>query len=205
MRPISGFDRPAFQWLFLSLAVALIGVAGAAAWHARRSADAAAQLRAAEEQARFDTQRLDAQLARERSTREALALELSRLRAGGDAALPRTMPTLTLMPTDTRGPTPPAPSVTAQHATQVVELRLLLPRGKHSQYARFEVVLRDWSGGDVLWSRGGLVPSAIEGRAAAITFLTGDVLRAGSYELLLSGVTRDGQKHEVAAYEISIK
>jgi cell division protein FtsB len=205
VRPVSGFERPAIQWLFVLLGLVLIAVTGGAAWHARRTAAATAQLQANEEQARMEAQRLDAQLARERSTREALALELSRLRAGGDAELPRTMPTLTLMPAETRGPTPPAPSVTAQHATQVIEVRLLLPRGEHSQYARFEVVLRDWSGGDVLWSRGGLVRSAIEGRAAATAFLTGDVLRAGSYELLLSGVTRDGKKDEVATYEVAVK
>jgi len=197
VRPVSGFERPTFQWLFILLGIVLIAVAGGAAWHARRTAAAATELRVAHEQARMEGQRLDAQLARERSTREALALELSRQRAGGDAELPRTMPTLTLMPGETRGPTPPAPSVAAQHATQVIELRLLLPRGEHSQYARFEVVLRDWSGGDVLWSRGGLLRSAIDGRAAVTVFLTGDVLHAGSYELLLSGVTRDGKKDEV--------
>ena len=193
------------QWLFVVLGVALIAVAGGTAWHARRVAGDAASLRTAEQEARLEAQRLDAQLARERSTREALALELSRLRAGGDAELPRTMPTLTLTPSETRGATPPAPSVTAQHATQLIELRLLLPPRSEKQYARFEVVLRDWSGGDVIWSRGGIAPAAVDGRAAVAAFVTGDVIRAGSYELLLYGVTRDGKKDEVASYELTVK
>lgn len=193
------------QWLFVVLGVVLIAVAGGAAWHARRLAADSAALRTAEQEARLEAQRLDAQLARERSTREALALELSRLRAGGDAELPQTMPTLTLTPSETRRATPPAPSVTAQHATQLIELRLLLPPRSEKQYARFEVVLRDWSGGDVAWSRGGIIAATVDGKTAATAFLTGDVMRAGSYELLLAGVTRDGKKEEVATYEVTVK
>ena len=204
MRPISGFERPPFQWLFAALAVVLIAVAGGAAWHARRTAAVATELRAADEGARLERQRLEAQLARERSSREALTLELARQRAGG-AEPPGVMPTLTLTPTGTRGPTPPVPTASAQHATQVIELRLVLPARAEKQFARFDVSWRDWSGGDLLWSRGGMTAAVIDRQAMVTTFLIGDVLRAGSYELLLSGVTLDGRKEEVASYELAVK
>ena len=204
MRPVRGFERPALQWAFVALGVALIAVAAGAAWVARRANAGAEALRAEREGAVIERQRLDAQLARERSTREALTLELARQRAGADEPL-RVMPALTLSPTESRGPKPPSPTVTAQHATQIVELRLLLPARARAQYARFEVVWRDWSGGDVLWSRGGLTASAVDRQPAVTAFVTGDLLRAGSYELLLSGVTVDGRKEEVASYEIGIK
>lgn len=205
MRPVHGFDRPALQWLFVALAIVLIAVAATAAWHARRSAAAAARLEDVDGHARLENQRLDAQLARERSTREALALELSRLRAGGEAELPRTMPTLTLTPSTDRGATPPAATVTAQHGTQVVELRLVLPPRSDKPYTRFEAVLREWTGGDTLWLRGGLVAATIDSRPTVTALITGDVLRAGAYEVIVSGISREGSKDEVATYEFSVK
>jgi len=203
MRPISGFERPLVQWLFVALSVVLIATAGGAAWVARRANAAADLARAAEENGRFEREQLDAQLARERSSREALSLELTRQRESG-AKPTGVMPTLTLTPLTVRGATPPEPSVTAQHATQVIELRLVLP-SSGKRYTAFDIALRDWSTGHVVWSRGGLIATTVDRQAMATTFVTGDVFRAGAYELLLSGMTAEGKKEEVASYEITFK
>ena len=203
MRPISGFERPLIQWLFVALSVVLIATAGGAAWVARRANAASDSARAAEESGRLERQQLDAQLARERSSREALGLELARLRAGSTEPT-RVMPTLTLTPVAKRGATPPDATATVQHATQLLELRLVLPSaGK--PHTRFDVVLRDWSTGDLTWSRGGLTSSKIDRQLMVTAFVTGELFRSGAYELLLSGRNADGQKEEVAAYEIAFK
>jgi hypothetical protein len=203
MRPVSGFERPVVQWLFVALSLVLIVAAGGAAWvarHAKAGADAA---RAADETGRLERQQLEAQLARERSAREALTLELARQRETGSEPV-RVMPTLTLAPVATRGATPPPPAVTMQHATQVIELRLILPPGAE-RYTRFDVVLRDWSSGSVAWSRGGLLATTVDRQRMVAAFVTGDLFKAGPYELLLSGVTRDGHKEEAASYEVAFK
>jgi hypothetical protein len=70
---------------------------------------------------------------------------------------------------------------------------------------RFEVILRSWSGGAVLWMRSGLTASTVDRRPTVAVFVTGDVFPPGAYELLLSGTTPEGQKADVAAYEVSFK
>jgi hypothetical protein len=203
MRPISGFERPIVQWLFVGLSVVLIVTAGAAAWGARRANAAATAARALEEGGRLERQHLDAQLARERSAREALSLELARQRETGAEAA-RMIPTLTLRPLATRGSLPPVATVATQHAAQVIEMRLVLPPGTE-RYARFDVVVRDWATGEAAWSRGGLVAGTIERQRMLSTFVTGDVFRAAAYELLVSGMTANGQRGEVASYEIAFR
>lgn len=115
------------------------------------------------------------------------------------------LPTLTLTPLTSRGAQPPSPTVTAQHATQVIELRLILPPAADKGVSTFEVTMRDWSTGALAWARGGLTASAVDGRRGVTLFITGDAIRAGAYELLLSGAGANGQKQEVAAYEIAVK
>jgi len=202
MRAISGFERPVIQWVFVLLSLLLILAAGAAAWVARRANGAAELARAAEEFGHFERQQLDAQLARERSAREALSLELARQREGG-AEPGRAIPTLTLTPVTTRGATPPPPTVTVQHATQVIELRLVLPSTGTRETA-FDATLRDWSSGQVVWSRGGLTSSTIDRQLMVTTYVTGDLFRPGAYEVLLSGRMVEGPK-ELAAYEVAFK
>src|SRR5687768_14276849 len=203
MRPISGFERPLIQWLFVLLSLCLMVAAGGAAWLARRANAAADLARSAEQAARFEGQQLDAQLARERSSREALSLELTRQREGV-ADPTRVVPTLTLTPVTVRGATPPEPSVTTQHATQVIELRLVLPStGK--RFTRFDIALRDWSSGQVVWSRGGVSAATIHRQPMVTAYVTGELFRPGAYELLLSGQTPEGKKEEVASYEITFK
>jgi hypothetical protein len=203
MRSVSGLDRPVVQWLFVGLGVVLMGVAGGAAWMARQARAAGDAARAAEQIGRLERQQLDAQLARERATREALALELARTRAGG-AGPALLVPTLTLTPLEKRGPAPPEPTVSVQHATQIIELRLILPAPAAS-FSRFDVTLRDWSSGGLVWTRGGLRATPIDRRPAIAAFVTGDVFRAGAYELLVAGVGADGRRQDVASYEVAVK
>jgi hypothetical protein len=203
MRPISGFERPVLQWLFVALSVILIAVTAGAAWVARRAIAGATSARSVEEGGRLERQRLDAQLARERSAREAITLELARAREGS-AETARLMPTLTLEPLTTRGASPPEPTVSAQHATQVIELRLVLPAAARP-HTRFEVVLREWTTGRLVWSRGGLTPSTVDRQSMLATFVTGDLFRTGAYEVLVSGVGADGQKTEIASYEVAFR
>jgi hypothetical protein len=203
MRPISGFERPLIQWLFVLLSLCLMVAAGGAAWLARRANAAADLARSAEEGARFEGQQLDAQLARERSSREALSLELTRQREGVADPI-RVLPTLTLTPVTARGATPPEPSVTTQHATQVIELRLVLP-SSGKRYRGFDIALRAWSSGQGVWSRGGLIATTIDRQSMVATYVTGELFRRGAYELLVSGQTPEGKKEEVASYEISFK
>lgn len=203
MKPISGFERPWIQWILVFLSFVLIGLVAWQVLALRRQRQALAQLRADSMNARLERQQLESRLAREQSSREALALELARQRAAAPDT-PLEIPTLTLIPLVTRGAKPPVATVPAQTARQIVELRLVLPKGAGG-HTRFEVVLRDWTGGDVVWSRGGLVPTTIDGRRLVTAHLTGDVLSPGSYEILLSGITMDGRKEEIAAYETGIK
>ena len=203
MRPISGFERPVLQWLFVALSVILIAVAARAAWVARRAIADAAFARSTEAGGRLERQRLDAQLARERSAREALTLDLARTR-DGNAESARLMPTLTLEPLTTRGASPPEPTVSTQHATQVIELRLVLPAAARP-HTRFEVVLREWTTGRLVWSRGGLSPSTVGRQSMLATFVTGDLFRPGAYEVLVSGVGSDGQTTGIASYDVAFK
>jgi hypothetical protein len=119
--------------------------------------------------------------AHERSAREALSLEVARLRGSA-----------------------PAPSVEAPPAEAVIDLRLILPRGAGAHMKTCAVTVRTWSGGQVVWTRGGLQVSTFDGRRGVVARLTGDVLTAGSYEILLTGTADTGQSIDIAAYEVTI-
>src|SRR5687767_2620166 len=101
MRPISGLERPWAQWLLLALSLLLIFVAAAVAIGLRRASREIERLRATDLEARVEREALERRLAREQSTRESLALELTRHRSRAGAA--RESPTLTLWPLSTRG------------------------------------------------------------------------------------------------------
>ncbi len=203
MRPVSGFERPVVQWLFVALSVLLIVVAVGAGWTARRANGEMAAARAAEDGLRRERNNLEAQLARERSAREALTLELARAREDGTGPAP-VMPTLTLKPLAVRGASSPEPTVSTQHATQIIELRLVLPPSARP-YTRFEAVMREWTSGSLVWARGGLTPSTIDRQSMLTAFVTGDLFRAGAYELRLSAVAADGDLVTIASYEVAVK
>jgi hypothetical protein len=203
MRPVRGFERPVVQWLMMALSVALIAIAAWTAIALQRGSVMNEQLHAQLLQARLERQQIDARLVREQSAREALQLELARRRASESA--PVQIPTLTLAPLTARGATPPQPIAAVIAPTQLVELRLELPRGDVRTLKSFTITARDWTSGATRWSRGHLLAQAVEGRTVVPALVTGDMLAPGSYELLLIGTSADGASRDVAAYEVSVR
>ena len=201
MRPVSGFERPILQWLFVVLGAALAVMAGIEAVALVRAQSVVNSLRAADLEARVDRQQLEARAAREQAARESLSLELGRVRTGS-AAMEE--PTLTLSAITVRAATPPAPTVEAPDATQMILLRLRLPRGPAPAGKRYAIALRTWSGGTVLWSRSGLAGSMLDREAMVTAPLTGDVLEPGAYEIALTDVTASTPV-DVAFYEVSVR
>ena len=202
MRPVSGFERPALQWLFVILGGVLIVVAVTEAVALRRVRSEVAVLRASDLNGRIEREQLQRREAYERSGREALALEVARLR--GRTQPDASSPTLTLPPLTRRGPAPPVPTVETIPENQPVRLRLLLPAGRKATPANYAIVVRAWSGGETIWSRGGLRASTTDGRQMVAAFVTGDVFAPGAYEIALTTVSPDGKGTDVAAYEVAI-
>jgi hypothetical protein len=203
MRPVSGFERPGLQWLFVAMAVVLVGLAAAEAVGLRRLRGQVERLRASDLNMRIEREQLQARLAREQSARESFSLEVARLRGGPHAGA--SQPTLTLLPLTRRGATPPDPTVERPAENQAIQLRLLLPPGPASRASNYSVSVRAWSGGETIWSRTGLAASTVEGRAMVTAFLTGDVLARGAYEVALMAVSSDKKIADVAAYEIAVR
>ncbi len=201
MRQVSGFERPAVQWLFVGLGVVLIGVAASEAVALRRARTQIDSLRAADLNARIEQERLQAQVAREQAARESLALQLARQSGTG---APVVQPTLTLSPVSRRGAQPPEPTVVKPADNQVIQLRLLLPASAKSEVPRYRIAVRLWSGGDAVWSRGGLTMSTVDGQRMVTALNSGDVWSPGAYEIALT--TDAGDKSaDVAAYEVGVR
>jgi hypothetical protein len=202
MRPVRGFDRAIVQWTFVALAVVLIVLAAALAVAVRGLNVTVGEMHAARIEERAARDQLEARLARERSTREALALELGRLRAGqaNASAGASGIPTLTLRPLRAREATPPPPTMSAPAASQIIELRLVLPPGADAKLAPFSLTVRDWTTGQDRLTRGGLGVVAFEGGSAVAAFVTGDIFPSGAHEVIL----RTAQA-ETATYEITVK
>lgn len=200
MRPVRGFDRPPLQWMFIVASVLLVAVTLFLAAGLRRERARREALHATELEGRLDRQQLQMRFAREQSAREALSIEVARLRgragAGADGGAP---PTLTLTPTLTPQVTPPEPSVERPGRDQMIALRLVLPAGADPA-PRFAISLRRWSGGPVLWTRGNLPATRVDGTPMVIATIVGDVLETGAYELTL---TTDPGAH-VAAYHVAV-
>ena len=89
--------------------------------------------------------------------------------------------------------------------SQPIQLRLLLPRGHTPSAASYIVVLRTWSGGETIWSRGDVRASTVEGRPMVTALMTGDVFAPGAYEIVLTTRSPDGTESEVAAYEVAVR
>ena len=203
MRPVSGFERPGLQWLFVAMAVVLVGLAAAEAVGLRRLRGQVESLRASDLNGRIEREQLQARMAREQSAREAFSLEVARLRGGPHAGA--SQPTLTLSPLTRRGATPPDPTVERPAGNQAIQLRLLLPPESAPRPSNYSVAVRAWSGGETIWSRSGLAASTVEGRAMVTAFLTGDVFAPGAYEVALTAVSSDKKIADVAAYEIAVR
>ena len=202
MRPVSGFDRPGLQWLFVGLGAVLVIVAVIEAVGLRRLRHEIATLRASDLSGRIERQELQAKAAREQSAREALSLEIARLRGGTRAGV--SGPTLTLSPLLKRGPSPPEPTVEPPSESQPIQLRLVLPSGPAASAATYVVTVRTWSGGETIWSRSGVRATTVDGRPMVTAFITGDVFAPGVYEVTLARRALDGRESEIAAYEVAV-
>jgi hypothetical protein len=201
MRPVSGFERPSLQWLFILFGVVLIAVAAAEAVALRRARSDLASLRAAELSTGVELDQVRADAARERAAREAFSLQLARERRGSAAP---TQPTLTLSPLLKRGAQPPDATVDKPAAEQSIQLRLLLAGGNEPADARYTILIRTWSGGETVWSRSGLSIATIDNKRMVATFITGDVFAPGAYEIALTRAA--GEKvFDVASYEVAIR
>lgn len=203
MRPVSGFERPLVQWLFVALGLALIAIAGGEALVLRRAHARIESMRAADLNARLEREQLAIRLAHEQSAREALGLELGRVRGG--AAASAAQPTLTLSPLTRRGVQPPEPTVAQPAAAEPIQLRLELPRAGGARGAAYTIVMRAWSGGETVWTRSGLAASRVDGIAMVTAFVTGDVLAPGAYELALTSSAGAEKNAEVASYEVAVR
>jgi hypothetical protein len=203
MHPVSGFGRPLVQWLFVALAIALIAIAAAEAFALRRVHGENESLRAARLESRVQQEQLEGRLAHEQATREALALELTRLRGSGSASTGPPPPTLTLTPITRRGAQPPGASVAEPGGAQLIQLRLVLPRGQTPASARYTIAVRTWSGGETVWQRSGVTGSTVDGQPMVTTFVAGDVFTAGAYEVLLTEIAE--KPIDVAAYEVTVR
>lgn len=201
MRQVSGFERPVVQWLFVASSVVLIGVAASEAVALRRARTQIDSLRAADLNARIEQERLQAQVAREQAARESLTLQMARQRGTG---APVVQPTLTLSPLTRRGAQPPEPTVVKPAENQVIQLRLLLPTSARSDVPRYRIAVRLWSGGDAVWSRGGLTMSTVDRQRMVTAFISGDVLSPGAYEVALMTDAAD-KSADVAAYEVGVR
>ena len=202
MRPVSGLDRPAVQWFFVITAIVLIAVAVLEAAALRRARGEIASVRTSELNARLELSTLQSTSARERSAREALSLEVARLRRGGREG--SAVPTLTLSPLTRRGSNPPDSTVDAPGKDAMIELRLVLPV-RAVRAGSYTIAVRAWTGGETIWSRGGLRATSIEGRATVSALITGDVFAPGAYEVVLTTTSTDGKASDVAAYEVATR
>jgi hypothetical protein len=196
VRPIRGLDRPPLQWLFAALALVLILVTVTLAVTLRRAQARADALLVAEAEALLVAQRLEIELARERSASEALAIQVGRLK--GPERTSDTAPTLTLTPPASRSATPPEPTVPPPAPAQSIALRLVLPPGADTS-RRFSITIRDWSTGEVHWRRHGLAAATVEGRPVVVAHVAGDVFARGAYEVVLSA-----GEEVVASYEMAV-
>jgi hypothetical protein len=202
MRPVSGFERPGLQWLFVGLGVVLVLAAAGEAVGLRRVRSQMNALRAADMSARIEREQLQTRAAREQSAREALSLEMGRLRANQPGV---SQPTLTLSPLLKRGAKPPEPTVERPAENQAILMRLVLPAGPPPHASSYAVVVRTWSGGDTIWSRSGLSVSTVDHRPMVTAFVTGDVFAPGAYEIALSGTSASNKTEDIAAYEIAVR
>jgi hypothetical protein len=202
MRPVSGFERPGLQWLFIALGLVLIVIAAGEGVALLRARTQIAELRAADLNSRIEMDKLEARAAREQAARESLTLQLARQRGAGVAV---TQPTLTLSPLIKRGAQPPDPTVARPADHQSIQLRLLLPGHTESPEAHFMIVIRTWSGGDPVWSRGGLTMTTVENKRMVTALITGDVFAPGAYEIALTRVVGGGSPTDVASYEVAIR
>ena len=208
VQPLKGFEKPLLQWAVVAASVVLVVLLASATLSLRRAQN---ELRAAGEAQRAcegDLRAVEEQLSKERAAREAFSLELARVRAqqGSSATAIADVPTLTLVPPADRKPVPPAPALAAPEPALSIQLRLLLPPNVNLKQREFQIAARDWSTGRELWSTAHAASGMVDGRRAAIAHVTGEMLKPGSYELVITASGDSGTAPEpIASYELTVE
>jgi hypothetical protein len=208
MRSVSGLDKPLAQRLLLAGCLALTAVLAWQTTSMQRVNRQIDDLLAAGRAATDDRHSLEAQLARERATREALSLEIGRLRVRlpEDETSPGEAATLTLPPPASRGATPPAPTVDAPDPAQLIELRLLMPDSVGDEHKIVTIAARDWSTGQVRWLRADVPLARVDGRKAVVLHVTGEMFTPGAYELLVTPASKatEAFPEPVVSFEVAV-
>ena len=204
-----GFERPRVQWMVIGLCAVLTIMLAVATVRMRTLQDLLRQADQVMGLNEKERQTLERDLARERSAREALSLELGRARSGaaptGDGGAGGSPSTLTLDPLIKRSGSPPEANIDAPTVDTVVELRLLLPDASRTDLQELKITARDWSTGTMRWSIASVRLATAAGRGAALAYVTGEMLAPGAYELVLAPAGAEGpQPNPGAAYELGV-
>ena len=144
---------------------------------------------------------LQQQIAAERQTRDAAMAERDRLREQQSGALAAArapnstaLVALVFAVGGIRAPGDLPSTFKIPVETEQVQLQLNL---KENDYVRYTIALRTVSGQEIL-SRQGLQPSKIESGWRLSTTVLASRFAPGDYMLMLSGVTRDGNRDDVS-------
>jgi hypothetical protein len=204
LKQIGALDRPCVQWIVVlgsATLTALLAVSSVMQWRAGVQVD---RLEALVLESRAGREAIERELMRERSARQALSLELKRLRERDRDGL--AYATLTMSPLTNRGPLPAGSMTNEADRRQTIELRLVLPKGQGGSSGQLQITARDWSTGQVYWSRARTTTAVVEGRRAVIAYVTGEMLPAGAYELLLTSPQPGASvSPQIAAYELVVQ
>jgi hypothetical protein len=101
---------------------------------------------------------------------------------------------------------PPEPTVEESGRAQLIELRLLMPETVGENVKTCQITARDWSTGQLRWSRTDVPVAVIDGRRAAVTYVTGEMFAPGAYELLVTPTSSDTEASEpVVSFEVGVR
>jgi hypothetical protein len=192
LRGVPGAERPLVQWLIVLFAVAIVALAAFVLQRERSERETIQALREDLQAAGEREEKLERQLARERSAREAFEIGLGRERA---INTPQGVPL--------EGGLDPSgrPRQRIRLPQDVARVQFVLPL-KGPRLARYRAVLRTFSGGDELWVHAVLRADVDPKRLFAAVPM--DVLSPGSYELMLTGITDQGERRDVEVFTFEI-
>jgi hypothetical protein len=197
LSPIPGLHRPLFQWLLLLLCLVLVALG---VWSATRVRALRSQIRTLDSAVVVGERRqddLERQLARERATREALAIGLQRERADAERQKP-IVPAFTLTPGLSRSGVPEQ-KLTVSSDAAAVQLELVTDRRPGRTY---RASVAPFSGGDELWSHARVMPRSA--RAPVVLIVPAEILTPGLYALTLTSTEASGRREEAGTYAFEV-
>jgi hypothetical protein len=192
LRGVPGAERPLVQWLIILFAVAIVALAVFVLQRERLERETIQALREDLKAAAEREERLERQLARERSAREAFEIGLGRERA---INTPQGVPL--------EGGLDPSghPKQRVRLPQDVARVQFVLPL-KGARLPRYRAALRSFSGSDDLWVHA-MLRADVDPKRLYVAVPV-DLLVRGSYELALTGFTEQGQQKDVEAFTFEI-